>query len=118
MSNTITLCPRCGKRMLSGQRFEATRTVDVLVCLGESGCGWEEPPLGACCGARPLEPKVWRSKRDGRLERVCACGRPFLVWPYQIKRGGGTACSSSCAGRIGGKRAAANAALRRERGAA
>lgn len=49
MSNTITPCRRCGKRMLPGQRFEATRTVNVLVCLGENGCGYETPPFGPCC---------------------------------------------------------------------
>lgn len=119
MSNTITPCLRCGEQMLPGQRFEATQTVAVLVCL--NGCGAEFPPLGRCCqrgqmvktngcghcGAAISQRAKFCSvacyaanNRKDVVGRTCPCGVQFDVPTYRLYRGdrseGGRYCSPAC----------------------
>lgn len=71
-------CEACGSVMLPAKRFEAKRTIEVLICWD---CGEERPPLyseadkAAACPTRPRT-CVWCGKTfrpDRFLERQQAC---------------------------------------------
>ncbi|MGB7531825.1 MAG: hypothetical protein WA977_02450 [Halobacteriota archaeon] len=43
------------------------------------------------------------SWKGGKIEQICrVCGKHFLVYPYQIKRGHGKYCSLSCSRKMRG----------------
>lgn len=113
-------CPRCGSQMSAGQRFEATQTVDVLVCW--SSCGYETPGLACCQAAQPRADRrgacarcgaeirsrsafcslacYGESKRSNVLTNVCPCGQTFDTPVYRVQRSdggrGGVYCSQDC----------------------
>ena len=113
-------CPRCGSQMSAGQRFEATQTVDVLVCW--SSCGYETPGLACCQAAHPRAARIKvcghcgveisqraafcsvacyaADKRKHVIVRTCPCGKAFDVPTYRLQRNdgarGGRYCSRPC----------------------
>jgi hypothetical protein len=85
---TATTCPRinCGKPLSPGLRYGPTpEPVPTMNCWT---CGYENPPLGACCEQR----------REQLPQQPCSeCGVPVQIrWNHRQYTSGNAYCSTTC----------------------